>query len=143
MCSILFWWVWWIATFWNHGIVRLWNNQERSFTYRNKGKRLIDEHLVRYVIEHEMLGGDVWYGILLPVQRSGQQWKNWIGHIRPLNINKNEFEVTARGSTFHLLVGKHAYVLTSHYFPTQTLKTLINTELFVILLVDKWVGMFT
>ncbi|MGN8786553.1 NAD-dependent epimerase/dehydratase family protein [Blautia sp. HCP3S3_D9] len=28
-------------------------------------------------------------------------------------------------------------VLTSHYFPTQTLKTLINTELFVILLVDK------
>ena len=35
--------------------------------------------------------------------------KNWIGHIRPLNINRNEFEVTARGSTFHLLVGKHAY----------------------------------
>ena len=30
--------------------------------------------------------------------------KNWIGHIRPLNINRNEFEVTARGSTFHLLV---------------------------------------
>lgn len=28
-------------------------------------------------------------------------------------------------------------MLTSHYFPTQTLKTLINTELFVILLVDK------
>ena len=28
-------------------------------------------------------------------------------------------------------------LLTSHYFPTQTLKTLINTELFVILLVDK------
>ena len=24
-----------------------------------KGKRLIDEHLVRYIIEHEMLGGDV------------------------------------------------------------------------------------
>lgn len=35
--------------------------------------------------------------------------KNWTGHIRPLNINRNEFEVTARGSTFHLLVGKHAY----------------------------------
>ena len=33
----------------------------------------------------------------------------WINHIRPLNINRNEFEVTARGSTFHLLVGKHAY----------------------------------
>ena len=24
-----------------------------------QGKRLIDEHLVRYIIEHEMLGGDV------------------------------------------------------------------------------------
>ena len=35
--------------------------------------------------------------------------KNWTGHIRPLNINRNEFEVAARGSTFHLLVGKHAY----------------------------------
>ena len=35
--------------------------------------------------------------------------KNWTGHIRPLNINRNEFEVTARGSTFHLLVEKHAY----------------------------------
>ena len=35
--------------------------------------------------------------------------KTWTGHIRPLNINRNEFEVTARGSTFHLLVGKHAY----------------------------------
>ena len=35
--------------------------------------------------------------------------KNWTGHIRPLNISRNEFEVTARGSTFHLLVGKHAY----------------------------------
>ena len=35
--------------------------------------------------------------------------KNWTGQIRPLNINRNEFEVTARGSTFHLLVGKHAY----------------------------------
>ena len=33
--------------------------------------------------------------------------KNWTGHIRPLNINRNEFEVTARGSTFHLMVGKH------------------------------------
>ena len=32
---------------------------------------------------------------------------------------------------------KHYTMLTSHYFPTQTLKTLINTELFVILLVDK------
>ena len=30
--------------------------------------------------------------------------KNWTGHIRPLNINRNEFEVTARGSTFHLLI---------------------------------------
>ena len=29
------------------------------------------------------------------------------------------------------------YMLTSHYFPTQTLKTLINTELFVILLVEN------
>ena len=35
--------------------------------------------------------------------------KSWSGHIRPLNININEFEVTARGSTFHLLVGKHSY----------------------------------
>ena len=35
--------------------------------------------------------------------------KNWTGHIRPLNINRNEFEVTARGSTFHLLAGKYAY----------------------------------
>ena len=35
--------------------------------------------------------------------------KNWTGHIRPLNRNRNEFEVTARGSTFHLLVGKHEY----------------------------------
>ncbi len=35
--------------------------------------------------------------------------KNWTGHIRPLNINRNEFEVTARGSTFHLMVGKHTY----------------------------------
>ena len=35
--------------------------------------------------------------------------KSWTGRIRPLNINRNEFEVTARGSTFHLLVGKHAY----------------------------------
>ena len=24
-----------------------------------QGKRLIDEHLVHYIIEHEMLGGDV------------------------------------------------------------------------------------
>ena len=24
-----------------------------------QGKRLIDEHLVRYIIDHEMLGGDV------------------------------------------------------------------------------------
>ena len=30
--------------------------------------------------------------------------KNWTGHIRPLNINRKEFEVTARGSTFHLLL---------------------------------------
>ena len=35
--------------------------------------------------------------------------KSWSGHIRLLNININEFEVTARGSTFHLLVGKHSY----------------------------------
>lgn len=35
--------------------------------------------------------------------------KNWTGHIRPLNINRNEFEVAARGSTFYLLVIKHAY----------------------------------
>ncbi len=28
-------------------------------------------------------------------------------------------------------------MLTSHHFPTQTLKTLINTELFVILSVDN------
>ena len=35
--------------------------------------------------------------------------KNWTGHIRPLNINRNVFEVTARGSTFHLMVGKHTY----------------------------------
>ena len=35
------------------------------------------------------------------------------------------------------LEAKELLVLTSHYFPTQTLKTLINTELFVILLVDK------
>ena len=35
--------------------------------------------------------------------------KSWTGRIRPLNINRNEYEVTARGSTFHLLVGKHAY----------------------------------
>ena len=35
--------------------------------------------------------------------------KNWTGQIRPLNINRNEFEVTARGSTFHLMVGKHTY----------------------------------
>ena len=35
--------------------------------------------------------------------------KSWSGHILPLNINRNEFEVTARGSTFHLLIGKHVY----------------------------------
>ena len=35
--------------------------------------------------------------------------KNWTGHIRPLNVNRNEFEVAARGSTFYLLVIKHAY----------------------------------
>ena len=27
-------------------------------------------------------------------------WKNWINHIRPLNINRNEFAVTVRGSIF-------------------------------------------
>lgn len=33
---------------------------EKSLMYASKqGKRLIDEHLVRYIIEHEMLGGDV------------------------------------------------------------------------------------
>ena len=33
---------------------------EKSPTYASQqGKRLIDEHLVRYIIEHEMLGGDV------------------------------------------------------------------------------------
>ena len=33
---------------------------EKSLMYASQqGKRLIDEHLVRYVIEHEMLGGDV------------------------------------------------------------------------------------
>lgn len=42
--------------------------------------------------------------------------KNWTGHIRPLNINRNEFEVTARGSTFHLLVGKHAYGKSNRVF---------------------------
>ena len=35
--------------------------------------------------------------------------KNWTGYICPLNISRNEFDVTARGSTFHLLVGKHTY----------------------------------
>ena len=35
--------------------------------------------------------------------------KSWTGHIHPLNIARNEFEVTARGSTFHLLIGKHTY----------------------------------
>ena len=30
-------------------------------------------------------------------------------HIRPLSTCKNEFKVTARGSTFHLLIGKHSY----------------------------------
>ena len=53
---------------------------ENSFTLNSTkhGKNHLsayDEHLVRYIIEHEMLGGDVWYGILLPVQWSGQQWK--------------------------------------------------------------------
>ena len=33
---------------------------EKSLMYASQqGKRLIDEHLVRYIIEHEMLGGDV------------------------------------------------------------------------------------
>jgi len=27
-------------------------------------------------------------------------WKNWINHIRPLNINRNELAVTVRGSIF-------------------------------------------
>ena len=32
---------------------------EKSLMYASQqGKRLIDEHLVRYIIEHEMLGGD-------------------------------------------------------------------------------------
>ena len=35
--------------------------------------------------------------------------KNWTGHIRPLNINRKEFEVTARGSTFHLLLRPVSY----------------------------------
>ncbi len=33
---------------------------EKSLMYASQqGKRLIDEHLVRYIIDHEMLGGDV------------------------------------------------------------------------------------
>ena len=33
---------------------------EKSLMYASQqGKRLIDEHLVRYIIEHEMLGGDI------------------------------------------------------------------------------------
>ena len=32
---------------------------EKSLMYASQqGKRLIDEHLVHYIIEHEMLGGD-------------------------------------------------------------------------------------
>ena len=32
---------------------------EKILMYASQqGKRLIDEHLVRYIIEHEMLGGD-------------------------------------------------------------------------------------
>ena len=32
---------------------------EKSLMYASQqGKRLIDEHLVRYIMEHEMLGGD-------------------------------------------------------------------------------------
>ena len=41
--------------------------------------------------------------------------KSWTGRIRPLNINRNEFEVTACGSTFHLLVGKHVQILLERY----------------------------
>lgn len=33
----------------------------------------------------------------------------WTGYIRLLSICKNEFEVTARGSPFHLMIGKHSY----------------------------------
>lgn len=32
---------------------------EKSLMYASQqGKHLIDEHLVRYVVQHEMLGGD-------------------------------------------------------------------------------------
>ena len=50
-----------------------------------------------------------------------------------------EEEEAARpaAATEKVKVGIKGSLLTSHYFPTQTLKTLINTELFVILLVDK------
>ena len=45
--------------------------------------------------------------------------------------------IFAAGVAFGTAGIKILTMLTSHYFPTQTLKTLINTELFVILLVDK------
>ena len=43
------------------GIPRMINRIcEKSLMYASQqGKRLIDEHLVRYIIDHEMLGGDV------------------------------------------------------------------------------------
>lgn len=43
-----------------------------------------------------------------------------------------EFSSGSEWFEYHLLL-----LLTSHLFPTQTFKTLINTELFAILLVDK------
>ena len=33
----------------------------------------------------------------------------WTVYIHPLNICKNQFGVTARRSTFHLLIGKYSY----------------------------------
>jgi hypothetical protein len=76
-----------------------------------QNKRLIDEHMVRYVVDQDAERRCRFMNITFQAKLPAGSKTSWPGEIIPIRLDSEpyEIEVTARGSYFHLLVGHHAY----------------------------------